>query len=413
MTQDVTVLGAGIVGICTALSLLERGARVRLIDRSEPGQATSFGNAGVISPYSITPHSGPGILSDLPKLMFGRHRALSVRAASWPAMISWGAAFLRNGTEARFRDASDAMTLLCGPCIELYARHLQGTGAEHLLRESCYVHAFRKEAQANLDALGYAVRREHGANMERVGREGLRSLEPALSSEFKAAIVIRGQARALSPGKIGQVLAEKVRRLGGEVLQREVTGLRPEGETWRVACGGESFVASKVVLAMGAWSASLLRPLGLKPPLMAERGYHVECPSPGVDVNNSVMDADAKVVASSMEDGLRVAGQAEFGPVDAPPDPLKKMQLRRVAKEMFPDLQTTGVRFWMGRRPSFPDSLPAIGDVPGFEGLIWNFGHAHHGLMMAPKSGELAADLAMGTKLNEPLNAISPTRFQG
>ena len=59
-TRDVTIIGGGIVGICTALSLLDRGIQVRLIEKDDPGQATSFGNAGVISPWSIIPHSTPG-----------------------------------------------------------------------------------------------------------------------------------------------------------------------------------------------------------------------------------------------------------------------------------------------------------------------------------------------------------------
>ena len=123
------------------------------------------------------------------------------------------------------------------------------------------------------------------------------------------------------------------------------------------------------------------------------------------------MDTDAKVVASSMETGLRVAGQAEFAPIDAPPDPAKKALLIDLAKRAFPDLQTGQTRVWMGRRPSFPDSLPALGPIPGHPGLIANFGHSHYGLMMAPKSGELVADLVRGPQTNLDLSAFAPGRF--
>ncbi|MEL6775457.1 MAG: FAD-dependent oxidoreductase, partial [Pseudomonadota bacterium] len=215
--EEVTVLGAGLVGICTALSLLERGVSVRLIDRGEPGQETSFGNAGVISPWSIVPQSMPGLWRSIPGLMLGRDRPLSVRAAAWPRMIPWGLRFLRSGREARVRRIADAMAVLCGPSVDLYRRHLQGTGDDHLVQDACYVHAFRDPDAADLEAFGFRLRREHGAEVYRVGEQELRAMEPALSPDFKAAVVITGQARALSPGAIGRSLAAKVQALGGQI----------------------------------------------------------------------------------------------------------------------------------------------------------------------------------------------------
>lgn len=411
MAREVTVLGAGIVGICTALSLLERGAAVRLIDRGNPGQETSFGNAGIISPWSIIPQSLPGTWRQIPKLMFGANPALSVRAATWPRMIPWGLHFLKRGRPDTVRKAADAMDILCGPSIDLYRRHLEGTGAEDLVRDSYYVHAFRDGSRANLDALDYRIRREKGADIVLAGRNELRRLEPALSPEFEAAVLIRGQARALSPGRISEVLVAKVRKLGGRVLKREIRSLRRSADDWIIDCGDEQLKTPSIVLSLGAWSPKLLEPLGIKMPLMAERGYHVEFPTPGIELNHSIMDMDGKVVASSMEMGLRLAGLAEFASVDAAPDSRKKTQLQRLARIMFPDLNAHAPGFWMGRRPSFPDSLPAIGSWPALEGLFVNFGHSHYGLMMAPKSGEIAADIVFGVPQNADLSPLSPTRF--
>ncbi|MEO1775989.1 MAG: FAD-dependent oxidoreductase [Pseudomonadota bacterium] len=411
--EEVTVLGAGLVGICTALSLLERGVSVRLIDRGEPGQETSFGNAGVISPWSIVPQSMPGLWRSIPGLMLGRDRPLAVRAAAWPRMIPWGLKFLKSGREENVRRTAAAMALLCGPSIDLYRRHLTDTGGEHLVQDACYIHAFRDPDASDLEALGFRLRREHGAELHRISGKELRALEPALSPDFTSAVVITGQARALSPGAIGRSLAAKVQALGGQILRRSVTGLQRRDEHWSIDCEGDRFTAKKVVLALGVWSPELLRALGVSPPLMAERGYHVEFPEPGVELRNSVMDVDRKVVASSMLGGLRVAGQAEFAPLDAPEDPAAKDRLGRIARAMLPDLsESQTARVWMGRRPSFPDSLPAIGEMPGLPDLVWNFGHSHYGLMMAPKSGELAADMILGRPANADLSLLSPERFR-
>lgn len=412
MSGQVTIIGAGIVGICCALSLQDRGIAVRLIDRGEPGQETSFGNAGVVSPWSVIPQAVPGIWKSIPRMLLDPKSALSVRASFWPRMVPWGLRFLRQSGEKSVRDISDAMELLCRPSIDLYRRHLQSTGHEDLIVDSNYIHAFRQPDQADLNALGYAIRKEKGGQLERIDGAELRRIEPALSTDFKAAILIKGQARITSPGRVGAVLAEKARRQGAEFVRTEVTKLsRTEDGLWHLATPDGPLHADTIVMAAGVWSTELLKPLGLSVPLVAERGYHVQFPTPSAVLENSVMDVDAKVVASSMQDGLRVAGTAEFANVDAPPDPRKQALLTAQARAMVPDLNTTDTQFWMGRRPSFPDSLPAIGPVDGHTGLFSAFGHSHYGLMMAPKTGELLADLVSGQRLNISIDPFALSRF--
>ena len=209
MAPNVTVLGAGIIGICTGLSLLERGASVRLIDKNDPGQETSFGNAGVISPWSIVPQAMPGVWKKIPGWLIDPLGPVSVRPSYLPRLAGWGLKFLANGTEARVRDISAAMDTLNQDCISLYRHHLHGTGHEDLVRDSYYIHAYRHANGARLDSLDNELRRAAGADLERADGDRLRELEPDLSPDFKSAIVIKGQARALSPGRIGQVLSEK------------------------------------------------------------------------------------------------------------------------------------------------------------------------------------------------------------
>lgn len=412
MDKDVTIIGAGIVGICCALSLQERGATVRLIDPSTPGQETSFGNAGVISPWSIVPQAVPGIWKSIPGMLLSRSGPVSVRPSIWPKLIPWGLRFLAQSTEHKTREVADAMEVLCHPSVELYRRHLIGTGDEDLIADSWYVHAFRHVDKARMDDLGYVIRAEKGADMELIGRDALKTVVPALSSDFQAAIVIKGQARARNPGRLGLVLAKKAAARGAVFVQDKVTALsKGRDDRWQIETPSGVLSASKVVLSAGVWSAALLRPLGLSVPLIAERGYHVAFPGALVDTTHSVMDVDAKIVASAMEEGLRIAGSSEFAAIDAPADLRKKTLLVRQARAMFPDLVPDDVQFWMGRRPSFPDSLPALGQIKGQDGLFAAFGHSHYGLMMAPKSGEILADLIGGIHSNSDLSPYDPLRF--
>ncbi|MCP4317814.1 MAG: FAD-dependent oxidoreductase [Hyphomicrobiales bacterium] len=410
--EQVTIVGAGIVGICCALSLQERDIPVRLVDRGMPGQQTSFGNAGVISPWSIVPQALPGIWKKNPGWLLNPDGPLSVRPNYWPRMIPWGLRFLRHSHASAVGPVSDAMEVLCANSIDLFRRHLSGTGHEGLVVDSCYVHAFRHAGMAKLDAIDYRIRKEKGGTLELIGSDELRRLEPALSKEFQAAVLIKGQARALSPGKIGTILADKARAGGAEFEQIELTSLfKDSNGEWVLKSADKNLVAKKVVLAAGIWSAQLLEQLGLKVPLVAERGYHVGFPEPGVELNNSVMDVDNKVVASSMLEGLRLAGTSEFAHIDAPADKRQQKKLIRQAQKLCPDLNTDQSTFWMGHRPSLPNSLPVLGPITGQEGLFGAFGHSHYGLMMAPKSGELIADLLSGRRTNIDLAPYASNRF--
>ena len=407
----VAVVGGGIVGICSALALLDAGHRVTLIERDDPGQGASFGNAGVISPWSIAPQAMPGIWKTIPGMLLRRFGPASVSMAHGPGYLPWLARFLKQTRPDRVRANADAMHFLCRDSVSLYRQLLAGTGHEDLVVDSTYVHAFRRAAAADLDDLGYRLRIGKGAEIERIGADELRRMEPALSPDFVAAIVIKGQARARDPGRIGAVLSDKIARNGGTVLRGRVSALSRGEGGWRVTTDGADTTFDKVVMAAGAWSAKLLAPLGIRVPLAAERGYHLSFPDAGLSVNNSVMDTDGHAVASSMSRGLRVAGIAEFAGPDTPFNPRRIETVRRTAIAMFPDLEGQAFEPWMGVRPSFPDSLPILDEFADHPGLVGAFGHSHYGLMMAPKSARVIADIVSGTPQNVDLSAYAANRF--
>lgn len=405
------VVGAGIVGICCGLSLLEKGEAVTIIERDAPGQGASYGNAGVISPWSNVPQSLPGVWKSIPKWLLDPEGPVAVRPGYLLKAMPWAIRFLRAGVPERIAATSDAMAVLTSPSIELYRHHLRGTGHEDLVKDSWYLHIYRRAEDANLSGAAGRLHERNDTPVEIISGHQLREIEPALSPEFKAAIVIRDQARAIAPGRIGEVLAQKIRSMGGKVLRGTVHRLRPGQDCWTVESDLGKLTAPKVVLAAGAWSARLLAPLGLSLPLEAERGYHLVFKNPGLVLNNSIMEVEGKFVTSSMDTGIRSAGTAEFAGLDAPPDYRRARIFRRLTKRMLPDINTDEVEEWMGVRPSFPDSLPCIGELPGLPGLIAAFGHSHYGLMMAPATGRVVADLVTAAPPNVDLAPYRADRF--
>ena len=409
--ETIHILGAGIVGICTALSLLEKGFKVELIDRNDPASGASYGNAGVISPWSCIPQSMPGLWKQAPKWLIDPEGPLSLRWSYAPHMIQWLRQFLHSGRPENLAQIAAGMNELNRPNVELYTQHLKDTGHENLLKESMYVHAFRDAGGADLGKLAWRIRDAYEVPMERVEGGALQDIEPEISSEYKAAILIKDQARAIDPGAIGRVLLDKARGMGAHFRNAEVLALRPSETGWTIDTSGGAICAQILVMATGAWSMRLLEPLGYKMPLEAERGYHLMFKNPGIAINNSIMDVDGNFVASSMIDGVRCAGTAEFAGLDTPPNYARAHVFKKLAKRLFPRLDTSDATPWMGTRPSFPDSLPMIGEMPDHPGLFAAFGHCHYGLGMAPNTGRIVARLVAREPSNIDLTPYSVTRF--
>ena len=408
---DVAILGAGIVGVSCALQIAERGLSVVAIDREPPCEGASSGNAGVISPWSCVPQSVPGLWRHMPKWLLDAEGPVFVRWRHAPSFLPWALRFLAAGRGDRVDAVGDAMMALSLRSPSHYRDLLAGTPALELVRDSNYIFAYGRARQADLDEFGWRMRLRRDVPLDVVGAGELRELEPDISPSYEAAVVVREQGRALDPLAIGRALAEKARALGVRFVRDGAGAVEPDAEGWAVSCGGGRYRARKLVLAAGVWSASLLRPFGIRLPLEAERGYHLLCPNPGVSINNSVMDVERKCVASQMSAGVRIAGTAEFAGIEAAPDHRRAFVFRKALKRLFPAINTDSAEPWMGRRPSFPDSLPCIGPVAGLDGLFAAFGHSHYGLSQAPTTGRIIADCVAGRKPDIDLTPYRTERF--
>lgn len=413
VTSDVTVLGAGIIGVCTALSALEAGFSVTLIDREEPGEATSYGNAGVISPWSCVPQSLPGLWRQVPRWLLDPKGPVKLRWRDLAQTLPWACAFLRNAHPAKVEETAEAMDGLMQGNVEAYQRYLSGSGREDLVAESWSITLARSNKRPDLDEPQWRLRLARGAPVEIVDGLALREIEPALSPDYRWAVLIKDQGRARAPGALCKVLAERAVALGADFRRLAVTALQPETDgSITLASETGALATKRLVLCSGAWSQSLLAPLGYHAPLTGERGYHLEFPEPGVSLTHSIQDADSKVYLSSMEAGLRIAGTAEFAALDAPPNYARARVLAPIAKRLLPALNTAGARPWMGIRPSFPDSLPVIGSLAGQPKLVLAFGHSHYGLGMAPATARLVAGLLRGQRANTSLlQSVDPQRW--
>lgn len=393
MSRSVLVLGAGMVGVSCALALQQRGLAVTLLDRREPGRETSYGNAGVIGRSSLVPLNNPGLYAKLPGYLGNRHPALHL---DWRRALAHPGWMLRFLWEARPSQAKARIAAMDGLTSSAVARHralMQQAGIGHRLRETGTLKVWRSAAGLEAARAEQALFTAYGIAAEILDRQGISALEPSLNPIFPAGLFVSANASVDSPGAVTAAYAALFVARGGRLVRDEARALRREGVLWRVQTGQGFHEASDVVVALGPWSADLLRPLGLDPKLDVERGYHRHlAPQDGARLNRPVYDADGAYFMSPMEEGYRVTSGVDLSPRDAP-DQLRQIEsVTESAREAFPLGAVIG-KTWRGARPTLPDSLPMIGAAPGHDGLWLAFGNQHLGFSTGPMTGELLAAL--------------------
>lgn len=408
---DVAIVGAGIVGVCCALSLLSRGFRVQLIDQAEPGEGASHGNAGVISPWSFIPQALPGVWKQVPGWLADPQGPLKVRWRDSHQIAPWAARFFREAGDSRYPKNAVAMARLIAPCINTYRDFLKDSDAGELIRDSALLSLIRG-APPSMDSPAWRLRLERGASIRLIDRNELNDIEPAVGPNYTGAVMLSGQARALSPGRLCKALAKQATGRGAVFNRGAVRAVSSGANGIAEVYQGDGRIRARhVVMAAGAWSVKLLKPLGIQIPMVGERGYHLEFARPGLTLNNSVMDPQTKFIVSSMQDGVRAAGTSEFARLGLQPNYQRAKVLAAHTQYMLPGINTANTTQWMGTRASLPDSLPVIGPLPNATNIIAAFGQSHWGMSMAPGTGMLVADMISGSRpFTDPL-AYSPSRF--
>jgi D-amino-acid dehydrogenase len=407
---DVIVLGGGIVGVSAAYAAGQRGLSVILVDRREPGSETSYGNAGILSSGSISPLNNPSLWKALPKYLTNRHAALRWNPAWAIQNIDWIVRFLANATPSRIKPRAAALHGLIGASLKLHREWIVKADAAQRIRETGWLKAWRSDAVAAAKA-EQALLAEFGIESRLLDRQAISALEPSILPVYKVGLLHTQTASVDSPGAVVKAYARMFAGSGGEIRQSDITAIVPDRDGWRVVLADGAISARHVVVALGPWSADLLRPLGYRVPLAYERGYHREFkPNPARSLQRPIHDAEGSFLMTPMENGIRVTSGVELTARDAPSSFVQLDQVVPLARGVVEFGDAVG-ESWRGARPTLPDSLPMIGPAPRHAGLWLAFGNQHIGFTTGPATGAAIAAMIGGAAPPFDVSAFSPGRY--
>lgn len=409
--RRVHVIGAGIVGCCSAWYLQRAGFDVTLIEKDEPGRGASSGNAGSIGLASVPPMGMPGMLRQVPGMLRNPLHPLNIRWNRLPAAIPWFVRFAYATGRARVEAIADARAALLVRSGEAFESLLSEIGHGELVEKTGLIHTFQSSAALARAAFAVEMRRKRGVRLQTLTGDELREIEPALSDGVAAGVWYPDVRTCVNPQRMTELIAGAFVASGGRIVKAVAKGFEmgPDGPH-RIFTDGAAQSCDLVVLASGAWSGTLAAQLGCKVPLEAERGYHIMLKNHGSALRIPLVSADHHIAISPMEHGLRLSTGSEFSEIDAAPRHDQAMHILSHATDVVRELNMDVSSRWVGSRPATPDSLPVIGRSPRFSNVLFAFGHGHVGLTFGAISGRLVSQLARGAPTEIDVKAFRPDR---
>jgi glycine oxidase len=364
-TPDVLIVGGGIVGSAVAWRLAKAGAAVTLVEKGPIGREASWAAGGMLTPVH---------LAEYPPALAG---ACSASLALYEPLCREIASFTSVDPEYR---VNGLLLLVTDDAGEEAARMLE------------------------------AWKREQGQPVERLTCDEAIALEPKVTPQLRCALRLPDIAQVRN-NRMAIALCEAAARRGAEIRpETAVTGfLRVPGRVNGVKTSRGDLYAGTTILAAGAWSSELLRSVGLDLQVKPVKGQMLLAGGPPDFCRHMILDgetyliprADGRiVVGSTLED----VGFDKTVTIDAVGD------LAVRGARLMPELgELPMITSWAGLRPATPDRLPYIGRAP-VEGLIVATGHYRNGILLAPITAEVVADLLAGHPPSIDLSPFDPMR---
>jgi D-amino-acid dehydrogenase len=410
--RNVIVLGAGMVGVASALHLQRRGWSVVLVDRKPPGRETSYGNAGFIQSEVVRPYPMPRDLKTLAAIAMGRTNDVHYSIASLPRHIGPLLRYWWHSSPERHRRISQSYARIIAQASGEHGVLIQQSGSDNLVQRRGY-HSFHR-TQAALDRaalLAETLMAEHGVQSQIVGPAQLAAVEPGLIQTGAGAVHWRDTWTVSDPGGLVAAYADLFLRLGGTFVSGDAATLAPAHRGgWTVDSDDGRLNADSAVVALGPWSPDLLRKFGYRFPMLRKRGYHRHFKGGG-KLDLPLQDSAFGFALAPMANGLRLTTGAELGGPSMSANPIQLERAEEAARKLV-DLGTAvEAAPWSGVRPCMPDMLPVVGPAANHEGLWMNFGHGHQGFTLGPATGRMLAELMSGEPTFTDAAAFGPARY--
>ena len=395
--DDVVILGGGVIGLATALALIEAGRGVRVLEAGSAGCGASHGNCGTLTPSHAPPLAAPGVVLKGLRWMFTPDAPLYLKPRFDPALWRWLLQFAARCNVSDWRQSTQSRSIILDDSRQRLADWVGRYGLECEFAEEGLDYVFREQANFDHYVRECEALREFGIASELLAGADYVREEPALKPGVVGAVRFPGDAR-LRPDRYVAELARVVGERGGVIEEGcRVESLQPSAQGVNVQTSLGARSAKEAVIALGSWSPELARKLGLALPIQPGKGYSITYSRPSIVPKRPMVLKDRQVCVTAWDSGFRLGSTMEFSGYDEALNATRLGALERGASEYLHEpVGATVHERWYGWRPMTWDDLPILGRAPGLENTWLATGHGMLGVSMSAASGQLMADLITG-----------------
>ena len=408
--KNIAVIGAGIVGICSAYFLQKSGYKVTLFDHKEPGSMTSSGHACTFADYACIPVNSPTIFKDLPSMLLKQDGPLSIDFRYILKNLPWAFSFLQNCKKNRVEYIATALANFLSHSRLTYDQLFKEVDVSQYINnnETLYLYKTQKEFQAARYSIN--LRKKNGVKIQELNSAEIMEMEPNIAPLYYCGLIFKGSRHTVNPIKVSKKIFESFLNKGGFFLNKKITAINNTKIAIEIFSENNTFNFDNIIISAGSWSKELALMIGDKFPLDTERGYHVMFENNNKLINRPIGWSQSGFYIIQIEEGIRAAGTVEIAGLHKKANLKRLSMIEKEARKLLPmlgDMKST----WLGFRPTLPDAMPIIGQSQKNKKVFYAFGHQHLGWTLGAVTGKVIRDLVQGIKPNIAISAFNPNRF--
>ena len=408
--KNIAVIGAGIVGICSAYFLKKSGFNVTLIDKEKPGTMTSFGHACSFADYANVPVNYPGLIWDIPSMLLKKDGPLAIDLFYILKNLPWAISFLKNCNKEKVNEIASSLTNLLKHSQISYDEIFQDVDVSEYISHEENLYLFDSKKSFEDNEYANVIRKNNNVKVRNLNKNEVKELEPNIADVYYAGQIFTGSRHTTNPLAISNKIFDKFLELGGIYINQNVKNIIQKENKIELRLEDKNLYFDKIIVSTGAWSNQIANKFGDKFPLDTERGYHILFDTNEKLINRPVAWSESGFYLIQIHDGIRAAGTVEIAGLKKPPNKKRLAMIERQSRKVLPQLREVKST-WMGRRPTLPDSLPVIGKSQNNNNVIYAFGHQHVGWTLGAVTGKIIDSLSKDQVPNIDISAYAPDRF--
>ena len=396
MKDSVIVIGGGIAGLMSAYHLSQNGLKVKIIDKGELTEKTSFGNAGVLSASGKEPLSHPGVLLETILLLLKRQSPLSIKGFPNLKTIIWLWQFFCSASKQSTQERIKAFERYGQESLELYA-HLQNDLHIDLdFHKKGYILAF-------CNAKNFAKKKavlQNQPQVECLTPSMQEALAPILGEHIAGAFALYNNAH-FDPQKVITNLRAYLEQQGVTFIDDDITHLHtceknstpPNNIEAIEGKSGHRYEAGHYIMATGI-NTSLAEQLGVKLMLIPTKGYSITCQMDDLlKPKLPILFADRFTFMTPRKDDVRITSRLEIGSTSRRIKPDTITAIIDTLQKDTKHFELKDMTTWSGFRPLTPDDKPIIGRDKRFKNFIYATGLGWLGMTLGGAIGRMVSDL--------------------